>query len=232
VLVGLVARFQAVCGLLFGLFAVLFTIHFLQLRKNAPKLLKIKYTLISLLVVSALLGIVGLKHESILLIQVLGLCLSLVSIISGYIVFKRGYKPAKFYLIAWGTYMACMVCYILTDLTILPFNMFTHNALQMGSVFEAILLSIALADKVSSFKNEKEEAQAKALMAAMENEKLIKEQNIVLEFKVKERTAEIEKQKKVIEERQKEILDSIHYAKRIQKSLLPSNRYLEKKLKG
>jgi len=35
-------------------------------------------------------------------------------------------------------------------------------------------------------------------------------------------------QKKLVEERQKEILDSIHYAKRIQTALIPSEKYIEK----
>ncbi len=38
-------------------------------------------------------------------------------------------------------------------------------------------------------------------------------------------------QKLIIEQKQKEILDSIRYAKRIQKSLLPTEKYLEKNLK-
>ncbi|MDX2171798.1 MAG: tetratricopeptide repeat protein [Bacteroidota bacterium] len=37
-------------------------------------------------------------------------------------------------------------------------------------------------------------------------------------------------QKEIIEEKQKEILDSIRYAKRIQTSLMPSEKYIEKKL--
>ncbi len=41
---------------------------------------------------------------------------------------------------------------------------------------------------------------------------------------------EVELQKTIIEEKQKEILDSIHYAKRIQTSLLPSEKYLERAL--
>jgi len=43
----------------------------------------------------------------------------------------------------------------------------------------------------------------------------------ILEDKVTERTAEIVKQKEHIEEQKKEITDSINYAKRIQKSILP-----------
>lgn len=41
---------------------------------------------------------------------------------------------------------------------------------------------------------------------------------------------ETEKQKALVEEKQKEILDSIHYAKRIQRSLLPTEKYIERNL--
>lgn len=41
----------------------------------------------------------------------------------------------------------------------------------------------------------------------------------------------IEEQKMMVEEKQKEIMDSIHYAKRIQSSLLPTDKYFERNLK-
>ncbi len=41
----------------------------------------------------------------------------------------------------------------------------------------------------------------------------------------------IEEQKNIVEAKQKEILDSIHYAKRIQKSLLPNENFLSKNFK-
>ncbi len=41
---------------------------------------------------------------------------------------------------------------------------------------------------------------------------------------------EITKQKHLIEEKQKEILDSIYYARRIQRSLLPNEKYIDKNL--
>lgn len=39
---------------------------------------------------------------------------------------------------------------------------------------------------------------------------------------------EVEKQKLLVEEKQKEVMDSIHYARRIQNSLLPSEKYIER----
>ncbi len=53
-----------------------------------------------------------------------------------------------------------------------------------------------------------------------------------LEDKVRERTAEIMQQKEEIEEQQRHITDSIHYAKRIQTAILPPDRYVNNLLKN
>jgi len=44
---------------------------------------------------------------------------------------------------------------------------------------------------------------------------------------VEERTKEINEQKKVIEEKNKDITDSINYAQRIQKSILPTEQEIK-----
>jgi tetratricopeptide (TPR) repeat protein len=44
--------------------------------------------------------------------------------------------------------------------------------------------------------------------------------------------SEVEKQKLIVEHKNKEITDSIQYAKRIQKSLMPNEKYIERTLKG
>ena len=45
-----------------------------------------------------------------------------------------------------------------------------------------------------------------------------------------EKNAEINLQKEIIEEKQKEVMDSIRYAKRIQQSLLPTEKYIARNL--
>lgn len=47
----------------------------------------------------------------------------------------------------------------------------------------------------------------------------------------KRANVEISRQKQIIEEKQKEVLDSIYYARRIQRSLLPNEAYIHKTLK-
>lgn len=57
--------------------------------------------------------------------------------------------------------------------------------------------------------------------------------NIVIvqqKLQVEQQKLEVEKQRDIVEEKQKEILDSIHYAKRIQKSLMPTEKYINKNI--
>ena len=58
--------------------------------------------------------------------------------------------------------------------------------------------------------------------------KVTKKQNDLIQIQ----KAELQIQKELVEEHQKETLDSIHYAKRIQTALLPSDKYIEKHLKN
>jgi serine phosphatase RsbU (regulator of sigma subunit) len=48
---------------------------------------------------------------------------------------------------------------------------------------------------------------------------------------IKERTAEVVKQKEIVEHKNKDIMDSINYAQRIQSAILPTNELLTNKLK-
>ncbi len=73
---------------------------------------------------------------------------------------------------------------------------------------------------------EKATAQAEALHNLQEKEKLILRQNEMLEQQVMERTLEIHEQKELIEIKNREILDSIHYAKRLQEAILPNRNLL------
>ena len=69
---------------------------------------------------------------------------------------------------------------------------------------------------------------ANTIAAAIENAKLYES----LEDKVRERTAEVVKQKEIIEEKNKNITDSIIYAKRIQDATLPAKELVKSYLEN
>ncbi len=104
---------------------------------------------------------------------------------------RRGSRPAAFFLLAWGLFLAGVVVFLLKDKGVLPFNAFTNYTMPVGSVAEVVLLSFGLADKINILRRDKERSQAEALRVSRENERIIREQNLILEQKVDERTQEL-----------------------------------------
>ncbi|MEJ7558260.1 MAG: 7TM diverse intracellular signaling domain-containing protein [Pedobacter sp.] len=104
---------------------------------------------------------------------------------------SQNYRPAKFFLLAWLPLLAGIFIYVLREFGILPYNSFTNYSITLGSMLEVILLSFALADKINIYKKDKEESQEATLQALKENERIVLEQNIILEKKVVERTEEL-----------------------------------------
>jgi len=214
----------------FGVFGMLFTIRFLNTKKYAPGLHKVIVVFTISVVIPVLISAAGYRHLSIMLIQGAGLLLALISIVTGIMVLRRGYRPAKFYVLGFGAYMVGLLILILCDVFGVNEEALAMYSLEIGSAIEAVMLSFAIGDKLNNANREKQEAQAAALKSAQENEKLVKEQNIVLERKVNERTQEIQLQKAIIEEKNKDILSSLHYARRIQSALLASGKLLSTRL--
>ncbi len=142
--------------------------------------------------IAVVLSLVGLFHFSYLLITMCASLLSMYMMIAAFMVFRRDYKPARFFLLAWSTFLVGVTIYAMTNVGALPIRNFTLYAMPFGAATEVVLLSLALADRINVLKKEKEESQAEALAVSQQNHKLITEQNIVLEQKVHERTLELE----------------------------------------
>ena len=94
----------------------------------------------------------------------------------------KGYKPARFFLIAWFAYLIGLIVFILQLNAAIPNTWFTDNSVLFGSAIEVVLLSFALADRINVYKKQKEEAQKEALEKTLENETLVREQNKLLEI--------------------------------------------------
>lgn len=177
-----------------GISGIAFAIFFLHTKFYTPKLNPWLYVLSGLYVVAIVLSLINKNDLSYNIINVISLVGGIVLIsASWYIARRKKYKPAYFYFVAWVAFLAGMVVFVLRNFNILPYNNFTTYVLYIGSAIEGILLSIALADKINDLRREKEASQAAALEASKENERLVKEQNIVLERKVAERTEALQK---------------------------------------
>ncbi|MCC7517381.1 MAG: hypothetical protein IT470_08600 [Pseudomonadales bacterium] len=103
----------------------------------------------------------------------------------GFYVLLQGSLFARDFMVAWSMLLAGALVYMLTVFGVLPHNHLTANAIQIGSVFEAILQSLGLAAKIAQLKKESIAAHESALQ-------IQKQANLQLEDKVRERTHALE----------------------------------------
>ena len=177
---------------LIGIAAVEFSKHFLSSKKNTPLLHRISFVFWALYGVQISLGIAGYGNISYTMMLALAMVSAVYVLYMAVVIMLKGFRPAKFFLVAWGGFIFCVVIYVLKDFDIIfHYNNITNFTLLIGSAFEAIMLSFALADKINILKGEKEQSQLETLKLLQENERMIKEQNVVLESRVNERTLEL-----------------------------------------
>ncbi len=165
---------------------------FLHTKKYVPRLEPILYILAGVFLLSVLLALFGQYQMSFVIMQNNTLLTCIYLIILAVVVFRKGYRSAQYFLVAWSALLLGATILVLRDYGVFPSNNFTSNALVFGSAIEVVLLSFALSDKINTLRREKEEAQSQILLAYAENERIIKEQNLILETKVRERTVELQ----------------------------------------
>jgi two-component system NtrC family sensor kinase len=173
---------------LVGIASMIFMREFLHVRFFYAQYDKGFNFFIGAYIVASVLSLFDLYKASFLTIEIIATLVSLYMLFVGYLIYKKGYRPAKYFLLAWTVFLIGVTIYVLKDFSILPYNNYTLYTMPIGSAVEVVLLSFALADRINILKKEKEQSQSEALEVLRENEKLISEQNTILERKVNERT--------------------------------------------
>ena len=176
---------------LVGIGALEFIKEFLKTKDFFPRLHKVLMLFIILFFISIGLSLMGKRVESFQLMQADTGLAALFALFISYRIYKADYRPARFFLLSWSILLVGAIVFVLKDFGVLPYNPLTTYAVQISSAAEVVLLSFALADKINIFRKEKEESQAQTLLALQENERIVREQNVILEAKVTERTQEL-----------------------------------------
>ncbi|MBE8714478.1 7TM diverse intracellular signaling domain-containing protein [Sphingobacterium hungaricum] len=185
------SRLLTFTGAMSGIGAIFFVKSFLQTSSSAPKFDKLlNVFLLGYLVAIALL-IAGYIIPSYKMINIVAGGGSTIVLLLAFRLSSQKFQQTKFFLLAWCIFLISVLIYVLKDYDVLPYNFFTLRSVQIGSVIEAIILSFALGDKINIYRREKDESQARELISSLENERLIREQNVILEQKVEERTLEL-----------------------------------------
>ena len=240
-----------VVGNIAFIFYILFCKEYLNLAVTRPRLNRIFNWILRFY--PAPLVLVALNYSDIAvsiggLIAIWGYTMVMVTT---YRFIKSGDLSARFFFIANVFYYVGIIISILQTGGLLPFaflGLYAVNYVQLGTLFQLSLFSLTVGFRIIKMQQEIIAKELEQERIKREEEQLrrilIEEQNTELEKKVDERTSDLnianrrlqgqseilEKQKFMLEERQKEIIDSITYAKYIQYALLAHSDFLKQNL--
>ena len=172
---------------------------FLQTSRYAPLLDKMHLG-------SGFYGLIGIGLSFVLpyrinaiIASVLVLFVTMLCLVSGVIILRRGNRSALNFLVALAAFLVSALAALLRNVGLVPSGIFTVHGVEIGSAIEGVLFSFALSSQYRSLKKQKETAQREAL-------RLQQEANERLEEKVKARTLALEESNREIQ-RQLGILD-------------------------
>lgn len=128
-----------------------FTTRFLSTRTRSPFLHRLNLALPACVAANmALLAIDAhvADQASIFLL----LAAALVSISTGIAALARGYRPARYYLLAWAALCVIAVIHSLGLFRLLPYSMYSDESTLLGTAVMSFLMSLALADRISEMR--------------------------------------------------------------------------------
>ncbi len=199
--------------LLSAVFAVQFLRYFLDTMHYVPVIdrgLKISlFVFAALIPASFFTDYTGTIIVLIVMIMIMAIALYVIAVK----VLMLGNRAARMYIITWAAFWVGTFVYSLKLFGIIPDHFVTRWMLQISSLVQVILLSLALADKIT-FMTEKMET-------ANEN----------LEGKVKERTRELNRALLLMERKDNEIQREFDLAGDIQHGLLPETPFYHEGIK-
>ena len=170
---------------------LLFAIEFLNAHTQKRQFRVITYSLYAIFGTSILLGITNFYWWSSILSQIGSIVLSVYLLFLSLFFWYKGFAPAKYFLLAWFAYLIGLIVSILEINSLMPTNFLTQNGTIIGSAIEVILLSFALAYRISSFMKEREKALALVTIIREEKNNILQRQDEVLEYKMNEELSQL-----------------------------------------
>jgi hypothetical protein len=119
---------------------------------------------------------------------------------AGIRVWQQGYRPARFFVIAYGVLFTGFFIRSLVYFNVLPFTIALHYSLHFSFVLEMLFLTFALGDRIRILKNMRDRALKRIIRQHETNMQLKDKVTLELEQKVQERTIELNDKNHLLEE--------------------------------
>ena len=175
-----------------ALFVSLFLLSLLKVKRQ-QLFFKINVGYLFIMFLFALINLITGRYIGI--IGMLDIC---VSFYCFYVFFysvsqyRKGNAAARFVAFGFSFYLLGIIIMTLQGGGLLPIHFLTRNAVILGMSIEVVVFSLALADRINIMRKEQVITQANLLTQTQENEKLVREQNLVLVQSVAEKTYDLQ----------------------------------------
>jgi signal transduction histidine kinase len=126
--------------------AILFGASFLQTKIHTPRLHNIMMATIPGFLLAFFNLLLG---GSVAFHLALGLLTMTLLVVAGYMTWRQGYRPGRYYLLAWLIFLGAAFFHNLANTGLLPGTPFGQGSVQIGGALMALLLSLALADRIN-----------------------------------------------------------------------------------
>lgn len=157
------AKYALPVGLhLATLFQLPFARQFFQARSVIPLLYKISTGFSIVTFISLVAALVIPYRWFIMMGIVTGAGGALLNLAMALTLYSRKIRTARFFLIAYSVFIGGALLLGLRNFGVLTHSFVTSYSVQIGSVLEVVLLSLALADRINVLRAQKEETQRKA----------------------------------------------------------------------
>lgn len=222
----LVNRSSMMVGGASVIFGMLYVRAFLEMKKYLPIFNKVVVTMILITFGIILMGFAPSHIFDISIVMIssfasLGTLVIIAAIITSMI---KKTPFSRFFAVAYLALTVGVFVYIGKNFGLFPMNFFTEQSLKFGTSAEMILLSLSMIDRFRRMQLEKQKQQ-EVLLDQLQEANVEKDQ---INQDLARQTNEIKDQKEIIEEKNKDITESIRYSKRIQQAVLPSAERLIK----
>ncbi|MCB2226501.1 MAG: sensor domain-containing diguanylate cyclase [Desulfarculaceae bacterium] len=151
---GFVRVLWAIMGL-FTAFAYLFMRGILETKRLAPRLDKLLMFGFGYGLGITAAGLLDLPWVSRWLTLGSGVFSPWLALTAGLISLRRGVAAARYFLLAWGVLALAVVIFVIQELGPLQGEYWARNSLLAGTALEAILLSLALAARIRTLREER-----------------------------------------------------------------------------
>jgi len=170
---------------------LLFTRVFLNTRLHIPRFDKILSGLVLIAVFAMIFGLF-VSNRTFANLFPFQIIFVLSILYAGFTCLRKNIRPARFFFIAFFLTLISMLVSTIRIIGFIPETFLTFHNIQISSAIEAVLLSIALADRINHLKQQTLDAQKSLLRRLKREDQLKSELNEELEQRVEERTLEIQ----------------------------------------